>query len=79
MRAPPRRLAAVLLTILALELVYVILTGGQGPLGAVGPAGFAVRLLLLAALLAMVPARPLLLWLLLLLTLALSLQRKGRR
>lgn len=70
MTAPPRRLAAVLLAVLALELGYVILTGGQGPLGAVGPAGFAVRLLLLGALLGMVGARPLLLWLLLLPTLA---------
>jgi hypothetical protein len=64
MRAGPR--AALSAAVLGLELTYVVVTGGQGPFGAVGPVGFALRLLVLAALLAVARPRPLLIWLLLL-------------
>jgi hypothetical protein len=61
-----RRGAWALLAAGGLELAYVVTTGGTGPLGATGPLGFALRLLLLAALLLVTRPRPLLLWLLLL-------------
>jgi hypothetical protein len=51
---------------LALEIVYVVLTGGNGLLGPVGPVRLTVRLVVLAVLLAIARPKPLLLWLLLL-------------
>jgi hypothetical protein len=61
-----KRGAAVLLAVLGLELAFVVVTGGDGPLGPVGPLGFTLRLLLLAGLLLIAQPRPLLLFLLLL-------------